>query len=199
MMRKALNVGLLVAALALSPAAYAQSAPTSSAPLPASAAKKELAARIVKLQQPGIDMVARQLVEQPALQILQQANTVMQQRVAPDRRQAVAADIQADARKYAEDLAPLVREKATKLAPGVIQPMLEEKFSEDELKQLIAIIESPVNRKYQAMGPELQRALGQKLVEEMKPALEPRLKALAQSVQGRLQPPAAASAPASGK
>ena len=77
--------------------------------------------------------------------------------------------------------------------------MLEEKFSEDELKQLIAIIESPVNRKYQAMGPELQRALGQKLVEEMKPALEPRLKALAQSVQGRLQPPAAASAPASGK
>ncbi|MCC7099405.1 MAG: hypothetical protein IT500_07440 [Rubrivivax sp.] len=199
MMRKALNGGLLVAALALSPAAYAQSAPTSSAPLPASAAKKELAARIVKLQQPGIDMVARQLVEQPALQILQQANTVMQQRVAPDRRQAVAADIQADARKYAEDLAPLVREKATKLAPGVIQPMLEEKFSEDELKQLIAIIESPVNRKYQAMGPELQRALGQKLVEEMKPALEPRLKALAQSVQGRLQPPAAASAPASGK
>ncbi|GAB1389033.1 MAG: hypothetical protein AMXMBFR78_36540 [Rubrivivax sp.] len=198
-MRKALNGGLLVAALALSPAAYAQSAPTSSAPLPASAAKKELAARIVKLQQPGIDMVARQLVEQPALQILQQANTVMQQRVAPDRRQAVAADIQADARKYAEDLAPLVREKATKLAPGVIQPMLEEKFSEDELKQLIAIIESPVNRKYQAMGPELQRALGQKLVEEMKPALEPRLKALAQSVQGRLQPPAAASAPASGK
>lgn len=199
MMRKALNGGLLVTALALSPAAYAQSAPTSSAPLPASAAKKELAARIVKLQQPGIDMVARQLVEQPALQILQQANTVMQQRVAPDRRQAVAADIQADARKYAEDLAPLVREKATKLAPGVIQPMLEEKFSEDELKQLIAIIESPVNRKYQAMGPELQRALGQKLVEEMKPALEPRLKALAQSVQGRLQPPAAASAPASGK
>lgn len=199
MMRKALNGGLLVAALALSPAAYAQSAPTASAPLPASAAKKELAARIVKLQQPGIDMVARQLVEQPALQILQQANTVMQQRVAPDRRQAVAADIQADARKYAEDLAPLVREKATKLAPGVIQPMLEEKFSEDELKQLIAIIESPVNRKYQAMGPELQRALGQKLVEEMKPALEPRLKALAQSVQGRLQPPAAASAPASGK
>lgn len=199
MMRKALNGGLLVAALALSPAAYAQSAPTSSAPLPASAAKKELAARIVKLQQPGIDMVARQLVEQPALQILQQANTVMQQRVAPDRRQAVAADIQADARKYAEDLAPLVREKATKLAPGVIQPMLEEKFSEDELKQLIAIIESPVNRKYQAMGPELQRALGQKLVEEMKPALEPRLKALAQSVQGRLQPPAAASAPANGK
>ncbi len=199
MMRKALNGGLLVAALALSPAAYAQSAPTSSAPLPATAAKKGLAARIVKLQKPGIDMVARQLVEQPALQILQQANTVMQQRVAPDRRQAVAADIQADARKYAEDLAPLVREKATKLAPGVIQPMLEEKFSEDELKQLIAIIESPVNRKYQAMGPELQRALGQKLVEEMKPALEPRLKALAQSVQGRLQPPAAASAPASGK
>lgn len=194
MKRTALKVGLLAASLTLALAAHAQT------PAPAaSAAKKELAAKIVKLQQPGIDLVARQLVEQPVMQILQQANIVMQQRVAPDRRQAVAADIQADARKYAEELGPLVRDKASKLAPGILQPMLEEKFTEEELKQIIAIIESPVNRKYQAMGPELQRALGQKLVEEMKPAIEPRFKALAQSVQGRLQPATGASAPTNGK
>lgn len=203
MKRKALHGGLLAATLTLAAlTAHAQtpSSAAASAVRPAtSAAKKELAAKVVKLQQPGIDMVARQLVEQPVLQVLQQVRTAIQQRVAPDRRQAVAADIQADARKYAEELGPLVREKATKLAPSVLQPMLEEKFTEDELKQLIAIIESPVNRKYQAMGPDLQRALGQKLVEEMKPTIEPRFKALAQTVQGRLEPAAAASAPARGK
>jgi hypothetical protein len=40
---------------------------------------------------------------------------------------------------------------------GTSAPMLEEKFTEDELKQLIAIIESPVNRKYQAWA-EMQKA-----------------------------------------
>ncbi|HNT39395.1 MAG TPA: DUF2059 domain-containing protein [Rubrivivax sp.] len=203
MKRNALKGGLLAATLALAQTAWAQTppatAPVSSASSASSAAKKALAAKIVKLQQPGIDMVARQLVEQPVLQMLQQVNIAMQQRVAPERRQALAADIQADARKYAEEMGPLVRDKATRIAPGVLQPMLEEKFTEDELKQIIAIIESPVNRKYQALGPELQRTLAQKLVEEMKPAIEPRFKALAQSVQERLQPAGAASAPANGK
>lgn len=188
------RIALIGGLLAVTLAAHAQTtAGTGSSP-----AKKELAARIVKLQQPGIDALARQLVEQPAMQIMQQAGLALQQRVAPERRQAVAADIQADARKYAEEMNPLVRDKATQLAPGVLQPILEEKFTEDELKQIIAIIESPVNRKYQALGPEMQRALGEKVVAEVKPTIEPKLKALAQTVGGRLQPPAAASAPASG-
>lgn len=187
----ALVGGLLAASLTVT--AHAQTPPASSA------AKKELAARIVKLQQPGIDNLAKQLVEQPAMQMLQQAGIAIQQRVAADRRQAVAADIQADARKYAEEMGPIARDKATKLAPGILQPILEEKFTEDELKQLIAIIESPVNRKYQALGPEMQRALGQKLVEDMKPAIEPKLRALNQSIGARLQPAAGAGASAPGK
>lgn len=187
----ALVGGLLAASLTVT--AHAQTPPASSA------AKKELAARIVKLQQPGIDNLAKQLVEQPAMQMLQQAGIAIQQRVAADRRQAVATDIQADARKYAEEMGPIARDKATKLAPGILQPILEEKFTEDELKQLIAIIESPVNRKYQALGPEMQRALGQKLVEDMKPAIEPKLRALNQSIGARLQPAAGAGASAPGK
>jgi hypothetical protein len=187
----ALVGGLLAASLTVH--AQTQTPPASSA------AKKELAARIVKLQQPGIDNLSKQLVEQPAMQMLQQAGIAIQQRVAADRRQAVAADIQADARKYAEEMGPIARDKATKLAPGILQPMLEEKFTEDELKQLIAIIESPVNRKYQALGPEMQRALAQKLVEDMKPAIEPKLRALNQSIGARLQPAAGGAASAPGK
>jgi hypothetical protein len=188
MIRSILSFGLLATCLAV----QAQSpAPTTS-----SAAKKDLVAKVMKLQQPGIDNVARQLVEQPAAQMMQQAGLALQQRVAADRRQAVAADIQADVRKYAEEVGPVAREKANKLAPAVLGPILEEKFTEDELKQLIAIIESPINRKYQALGAEMQKALAEKLVAEMRPVMEPKLRNLQQVVGGRLAPasPAASGA-----
>lgn len=192
MIRNTLSGGLLAAALALSlaaaPSAHGQQA------TPSSPAKKELVAKVLKLQQPGIDAVARQLVEQPAMQMYQQAGLVTQQRVAADRRQAVIADIQADIRKYVDDNGPVVRDKAAKLAPGILGPMLEDKFSEDELKQLVAILESPVNRKYQSMGGEMQKALAEKLVADVRGTLEPKFKALQQTVAGRMAPPASAPA-----
>ncbi len=193
MIVKPLIAGLLAAA---SVVAMAQGA---SAPAGASAAKKELVAKIIKLQQPGIEGVARLLVEQPALQLMQQAGIALQQRVAADKREAIGRDIQADVRKYAEDVFPPVRDKALKLAPGTIAPLLEEKFSEDELKQIIAILESPVNRKYQALGNEMQRALGQKLVAEMRPTIDPKLRELQQSMAKRLGVARPASAASGGK
>lgn len=188
MIRYVLAGGLLAASV------FAQAQNAASAPV--SAAKKELVAKIIKLQQPGIDGVARQIVEVPVMQMLQQAGVALQQRVAADRRQAVAADIQADARKYAEEVGPVARERVNRLAPGVIAPVLEEKFTEDELKQLIVIIESPINRKYQALGPELQKSLTEKLLAEMRPTIEPKFKALNQTIAGRLAP---ASGVGSGK
>lgn len=191
MTRITLSASLAAATLALSLAAAPALAQQAA---PSSPAKKDLVARVLKLQQPGIDAVARQLVEQPAMQMYQQAGLVTQQRVAADRRQAVIADIQADIRKYVEDNAPVVRDKAAKLAPGVLGPMLEEKFSEDELKQLIGILESPVNRKYQSMGGEMQKALAEKLVADVRGTLEPKFKSLQQTVAGRMAPPASAPA-----
>ncbi|MBK8527138.1 MAG: hypothetical protein IPL57_08565 [Rubrivivax sp.] len=190
MTRFAVALSLAAGLFAASAGVSAQTASTS----PSSPAKKELVAKVMKLQQPGIDGVARQLVQQPAAQMMQQAGIALQQRVAADRREAVARDIQADMRKYVEEVEPTAREKAGKLAPAILGPILEEKFSEDELRQLITIIESPVNRKYQALGGEMQRALAEKLVAEMRPTMEIKLRALQQTVAARLQP--AASAPA---
>jgi hypothetical protein len=189
----------LAAALALPFAAAAQGpaparpAASAPAPLPSSPAKKALVAKILQLQQPGIEGLARQFAEQPAMQMLQQVGPALQQRVSADRREAVAKEIQADARKYAEEATPIVRERAIKLAPSTIGVLLEERFTEDELKQIIVLLESPLNRKYQAMGPEMQRALGEKLVAETRSTIEPKVKALEQQVVRRLQPPPAAA------
>ena len=155
--------------------------------------KKALVAKVLQLQQPGIESTARIVAEQPAMQMLQQAAIAIRQRVPEDRREALARDIQADAKKYADEAVPLLRDSAVKLAPTTIGPILEREFNEAELKQLITILESPVNRKFQSLGGEMQRSLTEKLVAEAKPTIEPKLRALQQSVGDRIN--AAAAAP----
>ena len=161
--------------------------------------KKELVARILVLQQPAIEQTAQTLVERPAAQLQQQAGLAMQTRVPPEKREAMAKLIQDDLKKYVDEVAPLVRQQAVKLAPTTIGVLLEEKFTEEELKQLIAIIESPVNRKYAQMGSEFQKALGEKLVAQTQPIVEPKVKVLEQAVIKHLglPPVAAGKAPES--
>lgn len=176
-----------LAAFGLAQAQAPASAPPASAAASAtvSAAKKVLVARVLQLQQPGVEAMARQLAEQPAVQLMQQARPLVQ-RLPAERREAVARDIEADLRKYAEEATPIVRDRAIKLAPSTIGPLLEERFTEDELKQVIAMLESPVNRKFQQLAPEMQRAMGAKLVAETRGAIELKVRALDQSVARRL-------------
>ena len=178
---------LLISALALACAtgAQAQSSP----------AKKELVARILKLQQPGIEAMAHGLVEQPAIELMNSAADALPSRVAKDKQEAVAKDIQADIQKYVNETAPPVQARAVALAPSTIGALLEEKFTEDELKQVVGIIESPVYGKFQRMGEEMQKALVEKLVADTRSIVEPKVRALEQNVGKRLGVTPAATAP----
>jgi len=195
-MKKLVMVGML-GVWALCGAAQAQ---TQTQTAPSSPAKKELIARVLTLQQPAIEGMARVLAEQPAAQMMQQAGLALQTRIAPDKREAVGKDIQADLKKYVDEAVPLVRDRALKLAPSTIGALLEEKFTEDELKQLLAIIESPINKKFQQLGGDMQKALTEKLVADTRSLIEPKIRALDQSVGKRLglqpQPVAPVPAPA---
>jgi uncharacterized protein len=163
-----------------------------------SAAKNELVVKILQLQRPAIEGLATVLAQQPAQQMMQSANVALQSRIAPEKRQEIAKEIQADLKKYAEEVVPIARERAVKLAPTAIGTLLEEKFSEDELRELIKIMESPVNRKFGQMNAELQKSLAEKLVADARPLIDPKVKALEATIAKRLgmQPAPAASAPA---
>lgn len=167
---------------------------------PASAAKKDLVARLLKLQQPGIEGLGRTLAEEPAKQVVLsvQASGVVQ-RVPADKREALGKEIDAELRKYVDEAVPLVRDRAVALAPSTMGPILEQRFTEDELRQLIALLESPLNAKFQAVAGEMQKTLGEKLVAETKGAVEPKVQALRQAVSGRINAVVAGPAgPASG-
>ena len=184
----------LIAATLMAGAALAQA--QTATPAPSSPAKKELVAKIVALQQPGVDNLARGIAERPAAQMMQAAGNALQTKVPPDKRDAVGKAIEADVKKYVEESAPILKERAAKIGPATIGPIIEERFSEDELKQLAAWLESPVNKKYQQVAPEMQQALVQKLVAEAGPLLDPKLKALEQRVRVALGVPAAQPEPA---
>ncbi|MDP3190638.1 hypothetical protein [Rhodoferax sp.] len=174
----------LVALLLLASAgAFAQTSP----------AKQALIDKLLSLQRPAIEQTGQALAERPALQMMQQAGVALQTRVAPEKREAVAKDIQAELKKYADEVVPLMQQQAVKLAPATVGVMLAEKFTEDELKQLIAIIESPVNRKFLQMGGEMQKVLADKLVTDMQTAVDPKVKALAMAMDKHLGLPAASA------
>jgi uncharacterized protein len=202
-MKRVILLALLsVSALSFAQTAFSQTA-SAPAPLPSSPAKKELVKRLMTAQQTGIEnFAAGVMVEQPAMQLLQEADRVLQQ-MPPEKREAVAKTIQADARKYMEEAVPLVRERATKLAPSTIAPAMEEKFTEEELKQLVTWLESPANKKYVQLSQEIQNNFGEKLAADVKPLVLPKLQTLQGKVKAALgisdAAPPAKAAPAGKK
>lgn len=158
--------------------------------------KKDLVQKILVQQQPGIEALARDIARDTAGRVMDASIAGLQQ-VPASKREEVGKAIQADVKKFYDETDALLRDRAVKLSATTIGATLEEKFTEDELKQLLAWFESPVNKKYQQLGPEMQSGLAQKLVADTKPAVEPKLKSLEQSIRKQLGVPAAAgSAPA---
>ncbi len=150
------------------------------------AAKKELVAKVIELQQPAVEALSRTVVQRPVLQLMQAAGQTLRTQVPADKREAIGATIEADAKQFVAEAEPILRKRALELAPGVIGPVLEEKFTEDELKQLIAWLESPVNKKYQQLAPEMEGAFVKQLLAEGAPLLDPKLQALHQKMRKAL-------------
>ena len=129
--------------------------------------KAALVKQFIDLQQPGIEALARGLVEQSS---------------APDRagRLAVPADASAgrEARsRRARPPTPSSRSTSTRpIRSCATRPCswrrtpwdrsCEQNFSEEELRQLLAWISSPLSKKYQELNPKMQSALTEKLVAE---------------------------------
>lgn len=181
---KSIFVLALVAGATLT---HAQPASTPAA-TPVSAAKKELVAKAIALQAPILDAMARELIMRPVAQMGQAAGQALQN-VPQDKRESAAKTIDADMRKFVDEAVPLLRDRANKVAPATLGPILEEKMSEDELKQLVTWLDSGAAKKYQQIGGELQQAMQQKLLAEASPLLTPKLQALEQKVRVTLGVP----------
>ena len=158
--------------------------------------KKELVQRVLQSQQSEIEIVSRNIVERPAGQMMQEAALAMQRQVPADKREAMGKSIEAEVRKYIDESYPLVRERALKIAPTTIGAVLEEKMTEDELRQLVTWLESPTNKKFQQLGPDMRNSFIQKVLTESRPLVDPKIQALDGRIRVILGLPPAAPAPA---
>lgn len=154
--------------------------------------KKELVDKILAAQQGGIENVGRALAGQLSQRVLQSAAQVMP-RVPADKREAVGRDIQADIKKFHDEIEPLLRERAIKLAPTAVAAMYEERFTEDELKQALAWLESPTSKKFAQIDRDAGNALAEKVVADTRAVVEGKMQTLETTVGKRLglPPPAA--------
>lgn len=197
-----ISVAVITAAFGLAvPAGHAQTpAPAAAPPAQVQAAstptKKALTARILKAQQPVIEGISRAMAERPAQAVMEKAGAALATSVPADRREATARDIEGYVKKYLDEAVPLVTGRALKLAPTTVGTLLEEKFSEADLKQLATFLESPVYNKYQQLSGDMQKVLLEKLLADTRGAIEPKVVALDQAVARRLGANTPATSPA---
>ena len=154
--------------------------------LSAHADKKEVVQKILSSQQGALDDMSRNVAEQPARQLAMGARQILVQGVPEDKREATAKLVDAEIKKSLDGAIPAVRASAGKLSTSVLGPIYEEKFSEDELKQLQAMLESPVLKRYQSLLPEMSNALLEKVVADARPQVTPKLQTAEKNIRAIL-------------
>ena len=162
-----------------------------------SPSKKALIDKIVALQQQGMaDGLSSNIIQGPVSQVMQAGRAALQQ-VPQEKREATAKAMDAELKKFVDDNVSYLKDKISKAVPGTASALLDERFNEDELKQIVAWAESPVSQKFGLASVELQKAVAQKVMTEVGPTLDGRFKTLNANLakQLGLQPPPA-TAPA---
>ena len=150
--------------------------------------------KALQLQQQNIEGVGVTLASLTGTQMMQLAGPALA-RLPEDKRQQVTRELQMEVSRFEGDAAPLLKASALKWAPSTLGAGLRT-LTDDELKVLIAWLESPVSRKFQKVSDDSHRALLQKMSVETRPELDPKLKALEERMISKLKA-ASASAPGS--
>lgn len=135
----------------------------------------------------SMDSVALAMLQKPIADAVGQARVVAQSQVPAERRDAALKDIDAEAVKAFNEEAPLVRASARKAVDSEVAPLLAQRFSEDELKQLATILESPVLAKFEALTPELKKTVGQSVAKANGAQVNARLTELQNKIGLRLR------------
>ena len=159
--------------------------PAAAATSPIPASKQVLIDKVLALWH--MENIGQSMLQAPVSDAVAQARAMLQGRATAEKRDAAMTEIVGDAKKFMEDATPTVRASAQKLIPSKVAPLLAERFSEDELKQMIAILESPVKQKFEALLPELQKNLGEAVATDSGPVINPKLQDLKQRIGMRLR------------
>ncbi len=168
-------------------AAPAPAAASAAAALPApDAEKQKVIDRILATFHPENAVI--QTAQHPAVDAVQKSMVALQAAHVPkDRMDKTMKEIGADAQKYIDTVTPLVTASAAKVTNKAVGPLLARNFTADELRQLAAMLESPIKDKFDKLVPQLEIAIGQKVEADVAPQINKNIQALTESVGTKLR------------
>lgn len=172
-----LNALSVASAQAAASAAITQASPTQT--------KEQVVQHLLRLWH--VESVGLTMLRVPIEESLRQSRSLLQGRVSSEKQAETMKDIEAYAQEFMEQTAPGVLERSRRLIPTTVAPILMANFTEDELRQIIALLESPVKVKFEALVPEMQKALGQKMATNEGPQIKPKMEALQTRIGLRLR------------
>jgi hypothetical protein len=148
-------------------------------------AKQALVQRV--LDKMGLESVGLQMLQAPVADMLRQSRVVVQSRVPADKQDATMKDITVEATKFVEQESPGLRTSTRAIVQSSVAPLLAQKFSEDELKQLAGILESPVLAKFESVVPEMKKTVGENVAKANAAQIQPKMTDLQNRVGLRLR------------
>lgn len=178
-LRPTLACLLFAATLGLSPLARAQAA----AP---DAEKQKLIDRILVLFHP--ENAVLMAVQRPATETMQKSAIALQTAHVPkDRMDKTLKDIGTDVQKYIDTATPVAVASAKKNVGPAVGPLFAQNFSTEELRQILALLESPVKAKFDKLVPQMENAIGQKVQAEISPEINKDIQAMNESAGTKLR------------
>jgi hypothetical protein len=154
---------LLAAACAFSTGALAQQAD----------AKHDLAVKLAHIQQKANgDAMTEQIANSAVQPLLANWLQRLDDSVPQARRAEVGDKLNVELKKFTDAMEKAIREQVEKTAEPALVPMLMDKLTEDEMKTIIAYLESPASAKFQALGADASDAWAKRIIDGTKAAWE---------------------------
>ncbi len=194
-MNSALRSCLHLAAAAALCASLAAHAQTAAAPanLPApDAEKQKVIDRILAVFHPENGVL--QVVQRQGLNAMEQSGIALQTAHVPkDKSDKTLKEISVDVQKYIDTTMPLAQASAKKNTNPAVGPILAQNFTLDELKQIEALLESPLKSRFEKLVPQMENAVGQKVQADIQAQVNANAKVMTEAVGTKLR--IAATAP----
>lgn len=139
--------------------------------------KQALASKLAELQVKTDGVAVAQQLTASAMQMpLATWSERLQKEVPAERQEQVSEQLDVELQKFADKAHALIESRSAQAAQAALVPVFMDKLSEDEMKTIIAWMESPASAKLQQLGAEAGDAWMKNLVEATRASIEQNVK-----------------------
>ncbi len=136
-------------------------------------AKRALAVKLAQIQlKADSGAMADQLTGSAVQPLIAVWSQRLDETVPPARQKDVRDKLDAELKKFTDNTGKTIEAQVAKSAEPALVPIFMEKLTEDEMKTIIAYLESPVSAKFQSLGPDAANAWAKRVVDATRASVE---------------------------